>query len=273
MATPISDDNLKPEATAEAVHRYHPTVEAILTAAIFLTRVPLPFSGPVDTTLFGRAMGWFPAIGAALGLGAGLAFGLLGGLGLPPLLAAAVTVAMLVAVTGGLHEDGLADTADGFGGGRNREHKLEIMRDSRLGSFGALALMLGIVLRIAALAAMPSTWAALKLLVVAGAVSRAAMVAVSHWLPPARPDGLSATLGGPARGYTLLALALASGVAFLLLGVKALPVLALAVGTTLATMRLAQLQIGGQTGDVLGAVQQTVEIVVMVLLVGLVGLK
>ncbi len=246
-----------------------PVMRAILTAAIFLTRLPLPSPGPLDQTLFGRAMGWFPLIGVGLGALAGITFGLLGSVGLPPLLAATLAVTLLVMITGGLHEDGLADTADGFGGGRTRDQKLEIMRDSRLGSFGGLALVLSVALRIAALAASPTTWAALKLLMVAGAVSRAAMVAVSHWLPPARRDGLSASLGGPARGATLLALVFALGVAILLLGFKALPVLAVAVGMTLAVMRLAQLQIGGQTGDVLGTVQQVVEITVMVLMVGL----
>ncbi len=263
-ADPHSDAGPEPETPSMP-----PILRAILTAALFLTRLPLPSPGPFDTTLFGRAMGWFPAIGAVLGLAAGLAFGILGGFGLPPVLAATITVTMLVVITGGLHEDGLADTADGFGGGRDREHTLEIMRDSRLGAFGALALVLSVALRVGALAAAPTTWAAIKLLVVAGATSRAAMVAASHGLPPARRDGLSATLGGPARGAVLLALAFTLGVAFLFLGLKALPVLAVAAGTTVALMRLARVQIGGQTGDVLGALQQAVEIVVMVLLVGL----
>jgi adenosylcobinamide-GDP ribazoletransferase len=268
MADPIPD----PAAEAAPEHpRLQRVLAALAAAAIFLTRLPLTVPGPVDASLFGRAMGWFPAIGAARGRAAGLAFGLLGGLGLPPLLAATLTVTLLVVVTGGLHEDGLADTADGFGGGGSRERKLEIMRDSRLGSFGGLALVLSVALRVAALAALPSTWAAIKVLVVAGAVSRAAMVALSHWLPPARADGLSATLGGPARGATLLALALAGGVAFLVLGITAPPVLAAAAAVTFAAMRVARGQIGGQTGDVLGATQQVVDIAVMVMLAGVVG--
>jgi adenosylcobinamide-GDP ribazoletransferase len=270
MPDPIPDagPEPEPEAAPEATGGAR-VVAAILAAAIFLTRLPLTLPDPLDPTLFGRAMGWFPVIGAALGLAAGLVFGLLGGFGLPPLLAATLTVTLLVAITGGLHEDGLADTADGFGGGRSREHKLEIMRDSRVGSFGALALVLSVALRVAVLAALPSTWAAITLLVVAGAVSRAAMVVASYGLPPARRDGLSATLGGPTRGATVLALALALGIAVLFLGLKALPVLAVAVAATLATMHLARLQIGGQTGDVLGAIQQAVDITVMVVLVGL----
>ena len=242
--------------------------DALMAAAIFLTRLPVPFTRPMTPDLFGRAMGWFPLVGAGLGLGAGIAFALFGVLGLPPLLAAVLTVTLLVGVTGALHEDGLADLADGLGGGGDRERKLEIMRDSRLGTYGALALILGIALRVGAVAALPSAWVAIKALTVAGAVSRAAMVAVSHYLPPARADGLSATLGGPAKGATMLALGLAVAVAFLLLGFKSALVLAVAAAVTFGMKRLAAAHLGGQTGDVLGATQQVVEIVVLILLAG-----
>jgi adenosylcobinamide-GDP ribazoletransferase len=241
---------------------------AILAAAIFLTRLPVPFDGRIGPKLFGRAMGWFPLIGAGLGLGAGLAYGLLGGFGLPPLLAAVLTVALLVVVTGALHEDGLADTVDAMGGG-DLERRLEIMRDSRIGSYGALALVLSVAVRVAALAALPTMWAAIKVLMVAGAVSRAAPVAVAHWLPAARRDGLAATLAGPAKGATLLALALAVVVSLLLLKAKALLVLLVAAVVTVLMIRVARLHAGGHTGDLLGATQQAVEIVLLVLLVGL----
>lgn len=256
------------EAPTESPAPPPPLTDVMMAAAIFLTRLPLPFSRPMTPDLFGRAMGWFPLIGAGLGLGAGIAFALLGGFGLPPLLAAVLTVTLLIGVTGALHEDGLADVADGFGGGGDRERKLEIMRDSRLGVYGGLALVLSVALRVAALAALPSAWAAIKALTVAGALSRAAMVAVSHWLPPARTDGLSATLGGPAKGATVMALAIAIGVAFALLGFKSVLVLAVAGAATFAMLRLAAVHIGGQTGDVLGATQQVVEIVALVLLAG-----
>ncbi len=244
--------------------------QAFLAAAVFLTRLPVPLSRPFDRALFGRAMGWFPAVGALLGVAAGVIFGLLHWLGLPTPLDAVLTVAALIILTGGLHEDGLADTADGFGGGRDREHKLGIMRDSRIGSYGALALILSVAVRIAVVAALPSVWVAIKVLAVAGALSRAAMVAASHWLPPARTDGLSATLGGPTQGATLLALGLAAALAILLLpGGKALVVVALAGAGTLAALRVARAQIGGQTGDVLGAIQQLIEGLVLITLVAL----
>lgn len=262
------EETYPPEEEAFEEPLYHPVVAAMLAAGIFLTRLPLPFAGRLTPELFGRSMGWFPLIGAALGLGAGLVFGLLGGFGVPSLVAAALVVALLAVVTGGLHEDGLADTADGYGGGRDREHKLEIMHDSRVGVYGVLALVLSVAIKVAAIAALPSTWMAIKVLVVAGAMSRAAMVAQSHWQPPARSDGLSATLGGPAPGATVLALALALGLGFLLIGAKALLVMGAVVLVTWGLIRLAYHQVGGQTGDLLGATQQVTEILVLILLVG-----
>ncbi len=257
-----------PSFDAGEMPPYHPVVAAILAAGIFLTRLPLPFNAPLTSEIFGRALGWFPLIGTALGLGAGIVFGVLGGFGVPPLVDAALVVALLVIVTGGLHEDGLADTADGIGGGRTREAKLEIMRDSRVGSYGVLALVLSVIVRVAAIAALPSTWTAIKVLVVAGAMSRAAMVAHSHWQQPARSDGLSATLGGPAQGATVLALALALGVGLVLIGSKVFMVMAVVAFATWSMIKLADHQVGGQTGDLLGATQQVTEILVLILLAG-----
>ena len=257
-----------PEEEAPVEPPYPPVVAAILAAGVFLTRLPLPLNGTLTSELFGRSMGWFPLIGAALGISAGIAFGLLGAFGLPSLVAAALVVTLLALVTGGLHEDGLADVADGFGGGRTREAKLEIMHDSRVGVYGVLALVLSVTIKVAAIAALPSTWMAIKVLAVAGAMSRAAMVAQSHWQPPARSDGLSATLGGPAQGATMLALALALGIGFLLIGAKAFLVMGAVVVATWALIRFAYHQVGGQTGDLLGCTQQAIEILVLVLLVG-----
>ena len=266
-ASPAPADTAGPRGAEEAPP-YHPVVTAILAAGQFLTRLPLPFNAPLTPELFGRALGWFPLIGIALGLSAGIIFGILGGFGIPPLVCAALIVALLVLVTGGLHEDGLADTADGFGGGHTREAKLEIMRDSRVGSYGVLALVLSVGLRVAAIAALPSTWAAIKVLVVAGAMSRAAMVAQSHWQQPARTDGLSATLGGPAQGATVLALALALGIGLVLIGSKVFMVMAVVAVATWGMIKLADHQVGGQTGDLLGATQQITEILVLILLAG-----
>ena len=263
-----ADEGYASEAEDVVVPPYPPVVAAMLAAGIFLTRLPLPLNGTLTSELFGRSMGWFPLIGAVLGLGAGLAFGVLCGFGVPSLVGAVVVVALMVVTTGGLHEDGLADVADGLGGGKDRDSKLEIMRDSRVGSYGVLALVLSVAVRVAAIAALPSTWAAIKVLVVAGAMSRAAMVGQSHWQPPARSDGLSATLGGPAPGATVLALAIALGLGFLLIGTKAALVMMVVAAATWGLIRLAYHHVGGQTGDLLGATQQLIEILVLVMLVG-----
>ena len=157
-------------------------------------------------------------------------------------------------MTGGLHEDGLADCADGFGGGQSRDQKLEIMKDSQVGSYGALALILVIAARIVALAALPATAQSLILLIGLAMVSRLMMVVYLNWLPSARAEGLGhqAGKGGGlsvfvAAGLCLPVLLYSGG--FILFGLAALCGAALIVGWT------ANRQIGGQTGDVCGAVQ------------------
>ncbi|MEM7719642.1 MAG: adenosylcobinamide-GDP ribazoletransferase, partial [Pseudomonadota bacterium] len=155
-------------------------------------------------------------------------------------------------LTGGLHEDGLADTADGFGGGRTITRKLEIMRDSRIGSYGVLALILVISTTAAAI----ETAGHIAAFVAIGAASRTAMLVPMLLLTPARSDGLGhgATLDwGRSTGAALV---LTGTIALLTQAV--LPTLAMLI-TALALSRLAQRQIGGQTGDVLGATQKVSE--------------
>jgi adenosylcobinamide-GDP ribazoletransferase len=172
-------------------------------------------------------------------------------------------VATTILVTGGLHEDGLADTADGFGGGTDIAGRLEIMRDSRIGAHGATALVISILLRVAALAAIAAdgSWRAVLALIAAEAVSRAAMVRLWHDLPAARTDGLSVQSGAPDHQASLVALAIAGVVAI----VTVIPALGLgpllfaaflAAAATYGFARLSQSAIGGRTGDTLGACQQ-----------------
>jgi adenosylcobinamide-GDP ribazoletransferase len=230
---------------------------ADLSAALgLLTRLPtgwLPqHSSPAG---FARSIWAYPLVGLGIGAagGAVMAAGLW--LGLPPLVAALWSLAATLLLTGGFHEDGLADTADGFGGGRDRARKLEIMRDSRIGSYGVLALVLALGLRAATLAALPAQPATLlAATAAAAALGRGATLGLLRLLPPARHDGVAAGLGRPGGMPMLVGLALAALPAVLLLP----PVAALAaiLGTTLATLLLARLawrQIGGQSGDVLGA--------------------
>lgn len=224
-----------------------------LNAALgLLTRLPvgrLPM--PDDAAGHARAAWAWPLAGALAGAAGGAVQLLLLAAGLSPLAAAPWALATMLLLTGALHEDGLSDTADGFGGGRGRERKLQIMRDSRIGSYGAAALALSLLARGTALAEIAMPFSAL---VVAAAVARAAMLLPLLLLLPARADGLSAGLGRPGTGVAVLGVALAGGLALLLLPVGAAWLAALAAGLSAAALTLlAWRQIGGQTGDVLGA--------------------
>jgi adenosylcobinamide-GDP ribazoletransferase len=211
---------------------------------------------------FATAARMFPVAGAVIGAASGVVLILAWLLGLPSLVAAGITVAAGVILTGALHEDGLADTADSFGG-RTRDEKLAIMDDSRNGTFGTLALGLSVLIRTVALAALipRGPFVAAFALVAGEAASRAAMVRQWHDLPPAREGGLANEAGPPDHNATLLALVLASAIVV----VFALPALgwrsaALASGFAViaayGAIRLTATAIGGRTGDTLGACQQ-----------------
>ncbi|MBO1075147.1 adenosylcobinamide-GDP ribazoletransferase [Roseomonas marmotae] len=230
---------------------------ADLSAALgLLTRLPTGWLPQHDSAAgFARGIWAYPLVGFGIGAAGGALLGLGHWLGLPPLVAALCALCATLLLTGGFHEDGLADTADGFGGGRDTAHKLEIMRDSRIGSYGVLALVVVLGLRASALASLPG---GVLVLAAAGgaaaALGRGVILLLLRLLPPARPDGMAAGLGRPAAWPFILGLLLAVLPALLLLppGAGFLAILAaLACGLLLA--RLARRQIGGQTGDVLGA--------------------
>jgi adenosylcobinamide-GDP ribazoletransferase len=173
-----------------------------------------------------------------------------------------------------MHEDGLADVADGFGGGQSRERILEIMRDSRIGAYGGTALFLGLALRAAMLATLldrSGSLAAVALLF-AAALSRTVALVPLAILDPARPGGAGAAVGRPTRAT----LAVAGLICLILAGIAAalgLPPLGLGLALILAPLAafglsaLAERKIGGQTGDVVGACQQVGEIAVLLALV------
>jgi adenosylcobinamide-GDP ribazoletransferase len=171
-------------------------------------------------------------------------------------------------VTGALHEDGLADTADGFGGGDGRQSKLDIMRDSRIGAYGVCALVLALLLRVGALASFSDTYGVVWALIASHSAARAAMVTVMWLLPPARSDGLSFAAGGP-LGQSVVA---GAAIAFVVLLFCLHPgrgfIAALVLIAAVALMAwLAMRQIEGQTGDVLGATEQVGEIAVLLVAV------
>ena len=219
-----------------------------------LTRLPVGWLVPRGTPYRpGRACWTYPLAGLLVGGAVALVRLGAGRLGLPPLLGAAWAVGAGVLLTGALHEDGLADTVDGLGGGATRERRLEIMRDSRIGSYGALALVLALGIRVLAIASLPAGGATAALLA-GGALSRAAMLPMLALLPPARPDGLGRSVGRPPRAALWLGLALASGLVLLLLQTtRALAAIACALAVSLGTTALARRRLGGHTGDVLGA--------------------
>jgi adenosylcobinamide-GDP ribazoletransferase len=240
----------------------------------FFTRLPL---GGADRAPDFRRIGWAaPLAGALVGaLGAAV----LGGaraLSLPARLAAGLAVAAQLAATGALHEDGLADVADGFGGGRDRAAKLAILRDSRIGTYGAAALILLLLIRVDALAALsrPNAGFATAALILAGAASRAGALAPLALLDPARPDGAGARAGAlgvralAPVAATLAAVAVVTGLAALDV-VRALFACVCAAGVVGGLVALARRQIGGQTGDVCGAAAALAEAATLIaLLIG-----
>jgi adenosylcobinamide-GDP ribazoletransferase len=229
---------------------------------VFLTRLPIRPRGALPDDAVVRAAWTFPLAGAVVGLAGAAAAGAAGLLGLPPLAGALLAIAATMAMTGALHEDGLADTADGLGGGRTRERKLEIMKDSRIGSYGVLALVIGVGLRAAALGElMADPWPHLAAaLVAAHAGSRALLPFAMRSLPPARPDGLAASIGVPSSAAAMTAVVLGTVAVFWALGDRLglLGFVAAALGMV-AVGVLAHRQLGGYTGDVLGAAQQVGE--------------
>lgn len=236
----------------------------IATALGLLGRLPLPASHAGLAR--GAQAAWaYPVAGLVLGGLAACAGALAVAPGLPAPLAALISLTALILLTGALHEDGLADTADGLGGGWNKARRLEIMKDSHIGSYGTIALLLSLLARWAALWLLfdAGTGRAVLAILTAAAISRA-MLSVLMWaLPHARATGLSHAVGRVARPAMLGALGIAAVTALLLCGWAGLGALLWAALATLILGRIAKAKIGGQTGDILGAAQQVSEIAVL----------
>jgi len=236
----------------------------LAVAIAFYTRLPLRPGTPVDGAALARASWCAPLVGALIGALAGLAYWIAWRLNLPPLVSATLAVAAGMLLTGCLHEDGLADTADGFGGGDTPERKLDIMRDSRIGAYGVCALVVSILIRAGALASIADPGLVAWALLAAHGAGRATLPAFMSFVGPARRDGLSVTAGQPPREQAIAAAVL--GVLILLICLGFVPTVVAAILLVIATALLARLsiaQIGGQTGDVLGALEQTSEVVVL----------
>jgi adenosylcobinamide-GDP ribazoletransferase len=258
-------------ARREGAARLRGAAEGVLTALRFYSRLPLP-AFALERSAFAapdiqRLALYAPVAGAIIGACGALVLAAARRLSFSPLLSAGLALAALAVVSGAFHEDGLADVADGFGGGATHARKLEIMRDSRIGAFGAAALGLSLILRVAALTSLAAegTWRCAASLIIAGAVSRAIGLTPMAMLDPARGDGAGAGVGrlsGVAflKGLTVaLIIAVAAGWTTTGLG-RTLTGFFCAFAAALAMTEIARRQIGGQTGDVAGAAQQLAEI-------------
>jgi adenosylcobinamide-GDP ribazoletransferase len=242
---------------------------AAAAAVSFLTRIPLGRRIPVEAADVARGAVLFPVVGAGIGVVAGLvAAGLEGPL--PPLVAGGLAVAVALLLTGALHLDALADTADALGADR-RERALEIMRDPRIGSFGVAAVAIALLVEAAAVGALADAGDAVTGFTVAGALSRAVAAPLAVALPYARANGgtgsvlsdrISAVSSGVACGLALL-------IAVLLLGWDGLLVAGVAAAVAVACGIGSRMWLGGVTGDTLGATVQLAEIAVLVVLLAL----
>ena len=236
-----------------------------LPAALgLLTRLPVVVDGAraVDR---GAAAAWaYPLVGVVLGVILTAATAVMIWIGIPAGIVAGLVLAGSIVMTGAMHEDGLADSADGLWGGWDKARRLEIMKDSHIGVYGVCAIALSLLLRWLALVAIVSMGAYWVAFITAGAVSRAAMVVLMAALPNARGGGLSKTVGRPAQGAVWLAMGIAAGFA-ILCGYPQAILVAFAAGVGCGL--IARSKIGGQTGDILGATQQITEIAVLIAIV------
>ena len=241
-----------------------------LPAALgLLTRLPVRVEPDAALARGARAAWAWPLAGLVVAVIAGLAGAAALRLGLPPAIVAGLVLTVQIIITGAMHEDGLADSVDGLWGGWTKTRRLEIMKDSHIGTYGVLALVLSMGLRWSALHLLISLGWLWPALILSAMLSRLPMVALLHALPAARTDGLGRSVGVPPRDTVVLAVGIASGVTLLLVGYWALS-LAVTIGAvSLGWATIVKAKIGGQTGDILGAAQQLSEITTLLTLLAL----
>lgn len=237
---------------------------SLALALRYLTIVPVPAGPHVEPTALGRVVAWFPVVGLALGVVVAAGEWLAGAL-FPPLLDALLAVTLWKLLTGGLHLDGLADCLDGVVG-HDAADRLRIMTDSRIGAFGAVGLILFLLLEVAAVSEL--TAARGRTLAAAPALARAMPPLVAWIFPTATPVGQGAMFrAGLTRARVTVAVALGSVITLAALGLAGLAVIALAAAASLGVGWLAMRKLGGITGDVLGAVIEIAELIVLLTVV------
>jgi len=228
----------------------------------FLTRIPIRTSAATPRSAMAP---WFPIVGALVGAAVG---GVAAGFEywLTPLAAAAVAVAVGMLITGAFHEDGLADLADAVAGGVTRERRFEILKDPRHGTYGVAALCGSIIIRIAAIAGLAAVGPAVTVasLVAAHALARGVAVGALGFVPAAATDGLGASFDSDvSRTRTVVTVAIAVAIGAIATGWWVGPLVAVGLVVAAALAFVAVRALGGMTGDVAGAIEQVVEIAVL----------
>jgi adenosylcobinamide-GDP ribazoletransferase len=243
-------------------------MSALVLAIRYLTIVPVP-GGRHAAAGLGRSAPWFPVVGAGIGLLLVITDRLTARV-FPSWVSAVLTVSVWKAITGGLHLDGVADCLDGLAG-RDREQRLAIMRDSRIGSFGAAGLVLLLLLEVVAVAELPA-FARWRVLLVAPVIARAVPPVLARLFGAARTDGQGAAfIAGVGTVGAALALVVATLVAFVALGPAGVTATALALGVVAAGAVFLSRRLGGLTGDVLGAAVEGAEVVVLLAVLAWLG--
>ena len=271
MSSEPSDENLSEQSDPVASPVARP-IDCVLSSVQFLSRLPIPSSlANHNKPDFENGSWSFPLAGMVICLPALAIMIAAYLLGLNAEIIAVLTITTQALITGALHEDGLADIADGFGGGANRERKLEIMKDSSVGAFGAVALVLSFLMRFVLLSNLLdlSFFTAIAGFITAQVISRSVQVWFWQSLPAAREDGLSSAFGTPSKQSAQTAL-LIGGSSLLLPLIAGVYIFSLAISIALIILLLVGFcklcidQIGGQTGDAIGAIQVLAEIAFLI---------
>ena len=238
----------------------------LAAAFALLTRLPVQRLALPRLTVPADAVWAYPVVGAVIGAIGGAVYWIAHSLTVPPALAAIGALLAVIVATGALHEDGLADFADGLAGD-TKEHSLSIMRDHQIGTYGIIALVLSLAVRAAAIALIAEPHLVAAALIGAGAASRLSAVLIMAAMPPARKDGLSASVGSPTAGLAGVTLLLTLVIAWLALPFFVSLLLTVsAIVSAVVIGSVAQNRLGGQTGDVLGASVQVCECLALIVL-------
>ena len=241
----------------------------ILLSVSFLTRIPISKDLLFERNLMDAAWS-FPLIGGLVGFLGGMVALLLSYFNISSIVISFITIGAIILLTGGLHEDGLADTADGFGSNKNPEDKINIMRDSQIGVYGTLALIIAISVKAVALSELINKdqfFACIIALIVSGSLSRSTIIGIAFFLEKASETGLASFAGKPrATGVGICFLISILLCIFLLPSTKVLAAILISIVTTVVIGFLSKKQINGYTGDILGTTQVLSETALLIYL-------